>query len=132
MASQTVDTDNKEGMIFHFRGSIKSLPGKLMAKLVEFAKKTKRLGREDPRRIIHSFKVGLAIALVSLFYYFEPLYKGFGISAMWAVLTVVVVFEFSVGINLFLSLTNLANSLYSLTNCGCYIIMSQEGHLAEV
>lgn len=100
MASQTVDSDNKEGMIYRFWASIKSLPGKVMAKLVEFAKKTERLGREDPRRIIHSLKVGLAIALVSLFYYFEPLYKGFGISAMWAVLTVVVVFEFSVGISL--------------------------------
>ena len=34
---------------------------------------------------------------MSLFYYFDPLYVGFGSSAMWAVLTVIVVFEFSVG-----------------------------------
>ncbi|KAK4441329.1 Aluminum-activated malate transporter 2 [Sesamum alatum] len=61
------------------------------------AKDAKKLGEEDPRRVIHSFKVGLAITLVSLFYYFDFLYEGFGVAAMWAVITVVVVFEFSVG-----------------------------------
>ncbi|KAK8489053.1 hypothetical protein V6N13_094696 [Hibiscus sabdariffa] len=64
---------------------------------MEIARKTKNLGQDDPRRIVHSLKVGLAITLVSLFYYFEPLYDGFGDSAMWAVLTVVLVFEFFVG-----------------------------------
>lgn len=77
-----------------------ALPGKFLSKTIETAKKARKLGQEDPRRIIHSCKVGLAITLVSLFYYFEPLYDGFGVSAMWAVLTVVVVFEFSVGATL--------------------------------
>ena len=66
-------------------------------KVVEVARKTKKLGQDDPRRIIHSLKAGLAVSLVSLLYYFKPLYGGFGVSTMWAVLTVVVVFEFSVG-----------------------------------
>ncbi|CAO2840911.1 unnamed protein product [Amaranthus hypochondriacus] len=61
---------------------------------------TKELAQEDPKRIVHSMKVALAITLVSLFYYFDPLYQGFGVNAMWAVLTVVVVFEFSVGATL--------------------------------
>lgn len=74
-----------------------SLPGKLFAKLVEIAKQTKKIGKDDPRRVIHSLKVGLALTLVSLFYYFQPLYNSFGVSAMWAIMTVVVVFEFSVG-----------------------------------
>ena len=74
-----------------------SLFGKLLGKVVEISLKLKKLGEDDPRRIIHSFKVALAITLVSLFYYFKPLYDGFGVAAMWAVLTVVVVFEFSVG-----------------------------------
>lgn len=77
---------------------LKVMPGKLREKMMEVARKTKKIGEDDPRRIIHSLKVGLAITLVSLFYYFEPLYNGFGGSAMWAVLTVVVVFDFSVGI----------------------------------
>lgn len=78
-------------------GWIRALLERFKANIVEFARETKNLGQEDPRRIIHSLKVGLAITLISLFYYFEPLYDGFGVSAMWAVMTVVLVFEFSVG-----------------------------------
>ena len=49
-------------------------------------------------RIIHSLKVGLALTLVSLFYYFQPLYDRFGEkNAVWAIFTVIIVFEFSVG-----------------------------------
>ena len=77
----------------------KGLHDKLSSNLIEMASEAKKLGQEDPRRIIHSLKVGLAISLVSLFYYFDPLYEGFGISAIWAVITVVVVFEFTVGMS---------------------------------
>ncbi|KAF2302523.1 hypothetical protein GH714_037019 [Hevea brasiliensis] len=66
-------------------------------KVTDFGRCWKKLGKDDPRRVIHSLKVGLAIALVSIFYYYQPLYENFGVSAMWAVMTVVVVFEFSVG-----------------------------------
>lgn len=69
----------------------------ITCKVSELAKMTKKLGQDDPRRIVHSFKVGFALTLVSLFYYYQPLYNNFGVSAMWAVITVVVVFEFSVG-----------------------------------
>ncbi|PIN25202.1 hypothetical protein CDL12_02059 [Handroanthus impetiginosus] len=65
--------------------------------VVGAARNAKKLGEQDPRRIVHSFKVALTITLVSLIYYFDFLYDGFGVSAMWAVMTVVVVFEFSVG-----------------------------------
>lgn len=71
--------------------------GVLKAKLVEIGENVKKIGEDDPRRIIHSMKVGLALTLVSLFYYFRPLYDGFGQAGMWAILTVVVVFEFTVG-----------------------------------
>lgn len=76
---------------------MKNLASKIV---LEPARTARSLAKEDPRRIIHSIKVGLAIALVSLIYYFDPLYEGFGVSAMWAVITVVVVFEFSVGATL--------------------------------
>ncbi|KAL5168297.1 Aluminum-activated malate transporter 12 [Glycine soja] len=58
---------------------------------------TWKVGREDPRRLIHAFKVGLSLTLVSLLYLLEPLYKGIGQSAIWAVMTVVVVLEFTAG-----------------------------------
>ncbi|XP_015078567.1 aluminum-activated malate transporter 2-like [Solanum pennellii] len=80
----------------------KQLVKNFMVKVVDNAISAKKLGKEDPRIIVHSLKVGFAITLVSLFYYFEPKfeYQGFGVSAMWAVLTVVVVFEFTVGATL--------------------------------
>ncbi|GMY15743.1 aluminum-activated malate transporter 8-like [Fagus crenata] len=81
-------------------GWLKSLPEKLWAKVDEVAKDIKKLGRDDPRRIIHSLKVGLALTLVSLFYYTRPLYDGFGENAIWAVMTVILVLEFSVGATL--------------------------------
>lgn len=76
-------------------GSI--LPEKQKWRASEFIKNIKKIGEDDPRRIVHSAKVGLALTLVSFFYYLRPLYNGFGQAGMWAILTVVVVFEFTVG-----------------------------------
>ncbi|KAL9249699.1 Aluminum-activated malate transporter 12-like protein [Drosera capensis] len=59
-----------------------------------------KVGLEDPRRVIHSFKVGLSLSLVSLLYLMEPLFKGIGQNAIWAVVTVVVVLEFTAGATL--------------------------------
>ncbi|KAG6632030.1 hypothetical protein CIPAW_13G130400 [Carya illinoinensis] len=67
---------------------------------VEVANNMKKLGQDDPRRIVHSLRVGVAITLVSLFYYVRPLFDRFGENGIWAVLTVVLVFEFSVGATL--------------------------------
>ncbi|RDX70476.1 Aluminum-activated malate transporter 12, partial [Mucuna pruriens] len=61
---------------------------------------TWKVGKEDPRRVVHSLKVGMALTLVSLLYLMEPLFKGIGKNAMWAVMTVVVVMEFTVGATL--------------------------------
>ncbi|EYU28937.1 hypothetical protein MIMGU_mgv1a019562mg [Erythranthe guttata] len=72
-----------------FKGSYEKFD---KSKVTEIAK----IEDEDRRRIIHSVKVGLAITLVSFLYYLRPLYDGlFGQAGMSAVLTVVVVFEFS-------------------------------------
>ncbi len=89
---------HEKGMLFT-RGWLwlKELSKRLIAKVIETAKSTKKLAQDDPRRVTHSLKVGLALSLVSLVYYYQPLYDNFGFSAMWAVMTVVVVFEFSVG-----------------------------------
>ena len=77
---------------------------RLWGKIIKFGLKLKKLEQDDPRRIVHSLKVALALTLVSLLFYFQPLYEGFGLEAMWAILTVVVVFEFSVG--KFIHITN--------------------------
>lgn len=60
-------------------------------------RKTWQVGRDDPRRLIHAFKVGFSLTLVSLLYLMEPLFKGVGQNAIWAVMTVVVVLEFTAG-----------------------------------
>ncbi|KAL0553026.1 hypothetical protein IC582_006911 [Cucumis melo] len=63
-------------------------------------KTSKKVGAEDPRRIIHSLKVGLSLTLVSLLYLIQPLFEGIGSNALWAVMTVVVVLEFTAGATL--------------------------------
>lgn len=90
-------TQGKSGFFARAWSWLKALPCSSRAKVIELAKSIKELGKNDPRRIIHSLKVGLALTIVSLLYYARPLYDGFGVAGMWAVLTVVVVFEFTVG-----------------------------------
>ncbi|KAI3993585.1 hypothetical protein MKX01_002598 [Papaver californicum] len=66
----------------------------------EFEDKFEKLGKNDWRIIIHSLKVGITLAFVSLLFYFSPIYGGFKSATMCAILTVVMVFEFSVGATL--------------------------------
>lgn len=66
-------------------------------KACDFVKKAWQVGVNDPRKFIHCLKVGIALTIVSLFYYMKPLYDGFGGNAMWAVMTVVVVLEYTTG-----------------------------------
>jgi len=88
---------DKAGFFAQGRWWLKALPAKFKANMVAMVRNIKKLGQDDPRRVIHSLKVGLALTLVSMFYYCQPLYSNFGVTAMWAIMTVVVVFEFSVG-----------------------------------
>ncbi|KAL1371012.1 hypothetical protein HN51_001239 [Arachis hypogaea] len=78
--------------------------GNYLKKVKEFPRVAWRsiwkVGRDDPRRLIHAFKVGLALTIVSLLYLLEPLFKGIGQNSIWAVMTVVVVFEFTAGATL--------------------------------
>lgn len=99
-ASQQESTQELNG--FSTRGPCLSLGSslyKLKARVIGLTKKMKKIGDDDPRRVTHSFKVGLALTLVSIFYYVTPLFVGFGVSAMWAILTVVVVMEYTVGMH---------------------------------
>ncbi|XP_010252735.1 PREDICTED: aluminum-activated malate transporter 10 [Nelumbo nucifera] len=72
----------------------------LMWKVRRFLEKAWGIGIDEPRKVIHCLKVGIALTTVSLFYYMRPLYQGVGGNAMWAVMTVVVLFEYTVGATL--------------------------------
>ena len=87
----------KAGVLGKVWERLKALPKVLREKVLDICRLSKQIAQDDPRKVIHSLKVGLAISLVSLFYFYQPLYENFGLSAMWAVMTVVVVFEFTVG-----------------------------------
>ncbi|XP_054808980.1 aluminum-activated malate transporter 10 isoform X3 [Prosopis cineraria] len=76
-------------------GRIKQWIEGLGLKLVKFLKKAWELGVKDPKKFIHGIKVATALTLVSLFYYVKPLYDGVEGNAMWAVMTVVVVFQYT-------------------------------------
>ena len=112
-----MEDDNKMGM--------KSCDWK--TKTREFAERGKRIpvrvwratwrvGREDPRRVIHALKVGLALSLVSLLYLIEPLFESIGQTAIWAVMTVVVVLEFTAGTHNNNTLFYLLLSFINITN----------------
>ncbi|XP_010247137.1 PREDICTED: aluminum-activated malate transporter 8 isoform X2 [Nelumbo nucifera] len=126
-------SDHKKAGLFARGWSwLKALPEKLKAKVVEVANKVRKIGQDDPRRIAHALKVGLALTLVSLIYYYRPLYDGFGISGMWAVLTVVVVFEFSVGATLGKGLNRgFATLLAGALGVGAHYLSSLCGNKGE-
>ncbi|XP_023640681.1 aluminum-activated malate transporter 7 [Capsella rubella] len=103
-----------------------------MEKVREIVREGRRVAKEDPRRVVHSFKVGLVLALVSSFYYYQPLYDSFGVNAMWAVMTVVVVFEFSVGATLGKGLNRVAATLFAGgLGIGAHHLASMSGATGE-
>lgn len=58
-----------------------------------------RFSMEDKNRIVFSMKVGLAVLLVSLLILFRAPYQVFGSSIIWSILTVAIMFEYTVGMS---------------------------------
>ncbi|KMT12607.1 hypothetical protein BVRB_5g098460 [Beta vulgaris subsp. vulgaris] len=92
-----MENGGNNGIFIRAMKKLENILVKLKEKCLGIVINIKKIAKDDPRRMIHSLKMALALTLVSMFYYVRPLYDGFGVSGMWAVLTVVVVFEFSVG-----------------------------------
>lgn len=63
----------------------------------DFAYRGYQMGKSDPRKIVFSAKLGLALMLISLLIFLKEPIKELSQHFVWAILTVVVVFEFSIG-----------------------------------
>ncbi|KAM7491520.1 hypothetical protein LguiA_034441 [Lonicera macranthoides] len=97
-----------------------------------FFKKAWDLGADDPRKVMHCLKVGIALSVVSIFYYMRPLNEGVGGNALWAVMTVVVVFEYSVGSTLYKCLNRICGtSLAGFLAIGVHWVARQSGEKFE-
>ncbi|OVA01426.1 Aluminum-activated malate transporter [Macleaya cordata] len=68
--------------------------------LKEVAVKAWQFGCADPRKFIFAAKMGLALVLISLLIFLKEPFKDLSRYSVWAILTVVVVFEFSIGATL--------------------------------
>lgn len=105
---------------------------RLKVKLKSLAKQAKKIAKDDPRKVIHALKVGLALTFISCFYYFQPVYEGFGGSAIWAVMTVVVMFEFTVGETLGKGLNRmLATLVAGMLGLGAHHLATLSGDSGE-
>lgn len=72
-------------------------PAAVRASLVSLGKATWKTGADDPRKVVHGLKMAVALNVCSALYYVRPLYVFTGENAMWAILTVVLILEYTVG-----------------------------------
>ena len=74
--------ESNAGFLASCRDRLRSASDGLGRAVAGLAGKLARIARDDPRRVAHSLKVGLALTLVSLFYFVTPLYNGWGDSTL--------------------------------------------------
>ncbi|XP_076881395.1 aluminum-activated malate transporter 10-like [Bidens hawaiensis] len=130
-SSMVLETEHTHG-VTRLWDRLKGLVVRFVMRVWMFLKKAWDLGVDDPRKFFHCLKVGVALMVVSLFYYMRPLYDGVGVSAIWAVMTVVVVFEYTVGGTLYKCLNRIcATFLAGFLALGIHWIASHTGHQFE-
>ncbi|TYH22621.1 hypothetical protein ES288_A04G143700v1 [Gossypium darwinii] len=101
----------KQGQFGRGWSWIKAFPKNVKIKVFEFVSKLKKLGQDDPRKVIHSLK---------------PLYDSFGVSATFAVITILFVLEFSVGV-----IRGLATLLAGAPAVGAHHLANLSGCIGE-
>ncbi|KAL8192628.1 hypothetical protein R6Q57_027813 [Mikania cordata] len=105
---------------------------KILMCIGRFLENAWTIATSDPRKVIHGVKAGIALTLVSVFYYMKPLYDGVGGNATWAVMTVVMVFEYSVGATVSKSFNRMiATFLGGSAGVGVHWIANQCGEELE-
>ncbi|KAK1420509.1 hypothetical protein QVD17_22166 [Tagetes erecta] len=88
---------------------------------------------EHEKKIIHSIKVGTALVLVSLIYLLDPIFKHVGESAMWAVMTVVLIYDFFAGATLSKGVLRvIGTTLGGGLGCLVAILAEDFGHIGYI
>lgn len=89
-----------EGCFSRIFRSIRERFYELCSSIRDAAIKAYQMGHSDPRKVVFAAKMGLALSLVSVLIFFKEPLSYIGQYSIWAILTVVVVFEFSIGATL--------------------------------
>ncbi|KAL3512262.1 hypothetical protein ACH5RR_024979 [Cinchona calisaya] len=98
--SRSLDYESEEWCIYGVFSSIKDKFLKLWKNLRNVVMEAWEMGKSDPRKIMFSAKMGLALMLISFLIFLKEPLKDLSRYSVWAILTVVVVFEFSIGATL--------------------------------
>ncbi|XP_076905360.1 aluminum-activated malate transporter 9-like [Bidens hawaiensis] len=85
------------GFVVEILTSTKDEQPKTSNKVAVFMHAILEFAKEDNDRVTFSLKVGLAVLLVSLLILIQAPYQVFGTTIIWSILTVAIMFEYTVG-----------------------------------